>query len=151
MYNHLTYMQAVAASLLAAPDYFPAFGVEDLEMFHSKLSSVKGKVLIAIDAMEEDHTVNGADAMNAASLYSFIIAGPTNSSKPDSIFTMRDQCKAIAKQVIAKLQLDLSIDIPNGFKVNGAGPIGDNFYGVFVSFSVIDPEAYTLDSLMWKE
>lgn len=150
MYNHINYMQSVAASLVAAPEFFPAFSMDELVMMDAKLSSIKGKVLIAVDGKENTHELNGADAMHATPIYSVIVAGPTNSSKPSSIFAMRDECEPIIQQIIAKLQLDPDVDVVGGFKTCGIGPIGDNFYGVYLTFSLSESESYTLDPLMWK-
>lgn len=150
MYNHITYMQSVAASLVAAPEFFPSFSMDELLMMDSKLSAIKGKILIAVDGKEGTHELNGADAMHATMIYSVIVAGPTNSSKPASIFDMRDQCEPIIQQIIARLQLDPDFDVVGGFQTGGIGPIGDNFYGVYLSYSILKSESYTLDPLMWK-
>lgn len=157
-YNHFDYCEQMAMQLKAIghtrhkPRYFKANGLEDLYNFDDKLSSVRGTILIAIDGYESSSTNNGADALTDTLQYSIILAQNTNSNRPESIDSAFVHCRQLAKQVRNRLLNDpeLAEIIDRNTQINGIGPIGDNYYGVILSFSCSEAEEYFVDESYWS-
>lgn len=158
-YNHFTAGEHLARSLTdiahtdERPRFFTAFGLEDLYNFTDKLSSTNGIILIAVDGCESDSTDNGSDCLTDRLSYSFIIAGSTVNDRPKTIDTAVVKCRAIAKQIrnYLLLQPELKSQIDRNTQITGIGPIGDNYYGVILTFAIEENEQYFLDQTFWKE
>lgn len=158
-YNHFTYGEQTARRLKAIshtddrPRFFTAFGIEDLYNFDDKLSSVTGTILIAVDGHESDSTDNGFDSLNDRRSYSYIVARNTINDRPETINQAVDQCRLIAKQIRNRLfnEQCLKSVIDRNTQITGIGPIGDNFYGVILSFSLNENEDFYIDPTYWKE
>lgn len=158
-YSHYEYGELLASKLKVIshtpqhPRFFTAFGLEDLFGFEDKLSSVTGTILIAVDGMESESSDNNGDGLTDNNEYSFIIARNTNSSRPETIIQAAKDCKAIAKQIRNRLFHDQTLKcfISRNTHINGIGPIGDNFYGVILTFSLHEAENFFIDSKFWEE
>ena len=157
-YDHFTYGEALASSLKAilhTPQkirFFTAFGLEDLTTMDDNLSSINGTILIAVDGCESDSEDNGADGLNDKQIYSFIVARNTISGNPSSINQAAKECKKICKQIRNRLINDPSLVgiIDRNTQINGIGPIGDNFYGTVLTFSLDVPEDFFIDINYWQ-
>ena len=134
------------------PRFFTAFGIEDLYDFEDKLSSVSGTILIAIDGNESDTNDNCADSLIDRAAYSFVVARNTNSDRTVTILQTVRECKLIAKQIRNRLFLTPSLQgiIDHATQITGIGPIGDNFYGVILTFYLDTPEDYFIDINYWN-
>lgn len=158
-YNHFEYGEQLAIKLKPishtpeTPRFFVAFGVEDLFTFEDKLSSVIGTVLIAVDGYESDSKGNGADALNDTRMYGFIVAKNTVSDRIETIKEAFNECRQICKQIRNKLFQDerLAGMIDRDTQINGIGPIGDNFYGCMLSYSIQESEDFLVDETFWNE
>lgn len=159
IYNHFVYGETIARRLKAIahtddrPRFFTAFGIEDLYNFDDKLSSVTGTILIAVDGLESDSTDNGFDSINDRRTYSFIVARNTVNDRPATITVAAEQCRALAKQIRNYLfqKTELQGIIDRSTQITGIGPIGDNFYGVMLTFSLSEPEEFYIDATYWEE
>lgn len=158
-YNHFTYGELIARRLKAIshtddrPRFFTAFGIEDLYNFDDKLSSVTGTILIAVDGHESDSTDNGFDSLYDRRSYSYIVARNTINDRPETINQAADQCRLLAKQIRNRLfnEQCLKSVIDRNTQITGIGPIGDNFYGVILSFALNENEDFYIDPTYWKE
>ena len=158
-YSHYEYGELLANKLKPIshtpehPHFFSAFGFEDLFGFEDKLSNVTGMVLIAVDGMESESSDNNGDGLTDRNEYSFIVARNTNSSRPETINQAALDCKVIAKQIRNRLFHDptLKYSISRTTRINGIGPIGDNFYGVVLTFSLREPEDFFINSDFWED
>ncbi len=158
-YNHFAYGEQLATQLIPInhcpekPRFFEAFGIEDLYTFEDKLSSVTGTILIAVDGYESDSKGNRGDGLNDTRQYAFIVARNTVSDRVETVKQAFADCRIICKQIRNKLFQDaqLACLIDCDTQINGIGPIGDNFYGCMLSFSVEENENCQLDATYWKE
>lgn len=158
-YNHFTYCETLARRLKAIAHtddrsrFFTAFGIEDLYNFDDKLSSVVGTILIAVDGHESDSTDNGADTLTDHRAYSIIIARNTINDRPHTISQAAEHARVLAKQIRNKLLNEPHLQgiIDRGTQITGIGPIGDNFYGVILTFSLSEPEEFIIDQTYWEE
>lgn len=158
-YNHFAYGENLARRLKAIahtdnrPRFFTAFGLEDLYNFDDKLSSVTGTILIAVDGHESDSTDNGYDSLNDRRTYSYIVARNTVNDRPTTINQAAEQCRILAKQIRNRLFNEESLKkiIDLNTQITGIGPIGDNFYGVILTFSLTEPEEFYIDASYWEE
>lgn len=159
IYDHFTVGETLATHLRDIahtpkhPRFFTAFGIEDLYDFEDRLSCVSGTILIAIDSNESDTTDNRADSLIDRAAYSFVVARNTNSDRTSTIQESVRKCKLIVKQIRNRLFLTPSLQgiIDHDTQITGIGPIGDNFYGVILTFYLDTPESYFIDPNYWKE
>lgn len=158
-YEHFKYGEQLAIRLKPIshipekPRFFEAFGLEDLFNLDDKISSITGTILIAVDGYESDSKDNGADGLNDTMQYAFIVARNTIADRPQTITTAFRECRKICKQIRNHLLQDhtLANFIDRDTQINGIGPIGDNFYGCLLSFSMEESEDLTIDSTFWNE
>ncbi|MCS2653837.1 hypothetical protein NXV35_21620 [Bacteroides faecis] len=152
-YDHFAYGEALASSfkdISHTPDkrrFFTAFGLEDLTNLDDQLSSVTGTILIAVDGCESESEDNEADGLNDKQMYSFIVARNTVSGEADTINKAAKHCKKICKQIrnVLLQDPDLRTSLDRNTQINGIGPIGDNFYGTVLTFSLNLPEEFFVD------
>lgn len=158
-YDHYQYGLQLATHLKAIdhsesnPRYFKAYGLEDLYNFDDKLSCVKGHVLIAVDGYESNSSDNHGDGLTDARHYSFIVACSTVSDRTQTIDEAFESSRLILKQIRNRLILDPNLMgfINRDTEITGIGPIGDNFYGCILTFTIDEPESFKLDASYWKE
>lgn len=159
IYNHFEYGKQLAIKLKPIshtpenPRFFEAFGLEDLFNLDDKLSSVTGMILIAVNGYESDSQDNGADSLNDTIQYGFIVARNTIADRPETITTAFEECRIVCKQIRNALFQDrqLSTVINRSTQINGIGPIGDNFYGCMITFSIQENEDFCIDETFWNE
>lgn len=155
IYNHFAYGRKLAEKLkpIAPHHFYTAYGLEDLPDFEDRLSSVAGYVLIAVNGYESDSSDNRADGLTDTMQYAFIVAHNTVSDRQETIEAAFESSRAICKQIRNALLLDDELRgyIHKETQINGIGPIGDNFYGCMLSFSVTIPESYHLSADYWEE
>lgn len=157
-YNHFEVGEQFAIALKAVshtpskPRFFTAFGIEDLYNLNDKLSSVTGTIFIAVDGYESTSEGNSADSLTDDLTYAFIIAANTITDRPETINQTAAECRVIAKQIRNKLFHDPKLKgyISRNTSINGIGPIGDNFYGVALFFTLQEPEDFIIDQSYWS-
>lgn len=158
IYNHFSYGEQLAIRLRSIshtpekPRFFEAFGLEDLYNLDDKLSNVTGMILIAVNGYESESRDNGGDGLNDALQYSFIVARNTISDRPQTITSAFEECRPVCKQIRNVLFQDpqLSYAIDRNTQINGIGPIGDNFYGCMITFTIHEAEDFFIDATFWN-
>lgn len=134
------------------PRFFKAYGLEDLYNFDDRLSSVNGTVLIAVDGIEAESTMNRADGLFYSKRYSVIVAKPCNNDRTETIDAAYRECEAHCKEIRNYLlqQEELRGILEPEMSVNGVGPIGDNFHGCILTFGTSEAEDFFTDETLWK-
>jgi len=162
MYNHFSYAEMLARSLKKvghADDerHFLKFDeVVELEDLATQITSVNGMILVAIDGHNSDFSLNGADALQETPQYFIVILKNSPLGDLDLYYTTKRECKIVAEECIKKLLIDRHYEV-NGLEhldagsitCRGVGPIGDNFFGVIVGFTLNDPKIFQLNPEMW--
>lgn len=161
IYNHFAYGEMLATKLKGIAHtpqkrtFFQATEQEEFGTLDQQVSQVSGTVLVAIDGANADFSWE-PDNMTEKPQYFFVIVTPTQSDDANTIHQAQEQCRGIGKQIIAKMMNDC-LNFDNGlatldmssFLIRGAGPIGDNFYGVLVGFNLLNPFEFTIDNTYW--
>jgi hypothetical protein len=156
-FDFLSYAEGLAGQLKAVGHsdghcrFFPSFGLEDLVFFSDRLSSLEGFVMIAIDGHESESSDNHADALDASYHYGVIICRNTVADDPSSISSAFSDCERLCREVRNRMLLELRPRISRDTEINGIGPIGDNFYGCLLSFTMVDTEGFAIDQTCWKQ
>lgn len=158
-YNHYQYGDRLARQLVSISHsdtdqkFFTAYGLEDLPEIGEQLSAITGTILIAVDGKEATLSHNGSDGYNHFPTYGFIVARSTASDDKSTIRQAADHSEEIIMQIVLRLLEDngthhWNIDTSK-FEINGIGPIADNFYGVVLSFSLVDHLNTRLNPDLW--
>jgi hypothetical protein len=158
-YNHFDYGRQLAIALKAIshtpdnPRFFEAFGLEDLYNLDDKISSVVGSILIAVDGYESDSKDNGFDGLNDTRQYAFIVACSTAADHPETITAAFATCHDLCKQIRNRMLQDVTLRdvLSRNTQINGIGPLGDNFYGCLLSFTVEVNESFFVDETYWSD
>lgn len=139
--------------------YFSASTLNDMNEIEESVSQMNGTILIAMDSCNSSFLFPDSDSLLEVPEYSFVILTQTNKSENENAVEHSQlACKRLAKQIIARMLQDanrykhgLQYIKGSSFKIEGIGPISDNFYGVELSFLFEKPENYTINSEMWEE
>lgn len=156
-FNFFSYAEMLATQLkavghtISSTRFFPSFGLEDLVSFTDRLSSLDGFVMIAVDGFESESSDNHADALDETRHYGIIICRNTVADVPSSITHAFSESDRLCRQVRNRMFHELQPYISRDTEINGIGPIGDNFYGCLLSFSLRDTHGFMIDSSCWKE
>ncbi len=162
MYNHFAYVEKLARSLKAighrdSETRFMKFDESvELEELAMHTSSVSGMLLVAIDGHNSDFSLNGADALQDTPQYFIVVLKNCPGGDPDRYYATKQECKSVAEECVKKMLLDRHNEV-NGLEhldtasitCRGVGPIGDNFYGVIVGFTLSNPRSFQLNPEMW--
>ena len=156
-FDFISYAEGLARRLKAVGHtddrrrFFTSFGLEDLVSFTDRLSSLEGFVMIAVDGHESESADNRADALDETRHYGVIICRNTVSDNPASVssaFAESDRlCRVVRNRMLHELRPRISRDT----EINGIGPIGDNFYGCLLSFSMGETEGFANDQTEWED
>lgn len=161
MYNHYEYCEAIARKLKSIQHtdtdrhFFRAIEQSELQELEQNISSAHGMIMIAIDGSFSSFQYQ-ADSLMERPTYSVIIAKQTKSTDTDTIFQAIYDSKVAMKQVLSRIMCDArsykySCDMidTSSFQLEGFGPIGDLFYGVILTFSMVEGVNFKLNSEMW--
>lgn len=159
VYDHFTRMEEMARTLKAVahtdsrPRFFKAWGLEDLFTLADKISAVSGFVLIAVDGCESQSRDNHGDGLTETRQYGTIIARSAPNDRPAKIAAAFDDSRRLLTGVRNRLFQDPGLlgYIDRDTELTGIGPIGDNFYGCLLSFSVTVPEDWTDDGSLFND
>ena len=159
LYNHFATMEAMARALKAVghsdrhPRFFKAWGLEDLFTLHDKISTVRDFILIAVDGYETQSRDNHGDGLSETRQYGVIIARSAPNDNPAKIATAFDESRTLLLGVRNRLLQDPALlgYINRDTELTGIGPIGDNFYGCLLSFSLTVPEDWTVDESLFND
>ena len=163
-YNHFEYGEMLASKLKAIKHtkedvhFFRATEQTRYEDLVDSMSSAHGTILIALNGAVSDFLWVDSDSLMERPQYSFCVLKNTVSDDTDTIFLAQSECKEIAMQIIARMLRDsdsyknngLNLINKNSFKIEGIGPVGDNFYGVELSFSFDQGTDFRIDTTMWE-
>lgn len=158
-YDHFEYGEMLAKSLNPIQKrYYKATEQTDMQEFTKQMSEARDIILIAVDGSESSFSFPNSDSLLEYPKYSFAVLSQTDSSEVHTLLNAQKKCKRIAEQIIAKMLQDskkstagLQFVDGGSFKIAGMGPIGDNFYGVLLTFSFSHGISYVLDKSMWEE
>jgi len=163
-YNHFDYGQKLALKLKAIENgekdkgFFEATEQEDLPSLNERISSASGTILIAVDTGESAFDWQNSDSLMEMPYYAFAIVQQTTSGDVQSIISAQQNCKQIAKEIMAKMLQDsharkegLEYLERKSFHIKSFGPVGGNFYGVMLFFFFNRGVNYTLNPEMWKD
>ena len=150
-YDHFAFCEEMARKLVyvqhtdECPRFFKAFGLERFSALDDVLSSVVGPILIAIDSGEGGYTPHGGDNLPFRSKYHFIIATNTDDNSHETLeramAEAQEQCRVVVNELFARYPT-----VNRDAKFFPAGPIGDNYYGKLVEFTVDEWSSYKPDS-----
>lgn len=150
-YDHFAFCEEMARKLVyvqhtdECPRFFKAFGLERFSALDDVLSSVVGPILIAIDSGEGGYTPKGGDNLPFRSKYHFIIATNTDDNRHETLeramAEAQEQCLAVVNVLFAQYPT-----VNRDAKFFPAGPIGDNYYGKLVEFTLDEWPSYKPDS-----
>jgi hypothetical protein len=163
-YNHYSYCEMLATRLKPIGHttnerrFFRATEQDSPEELATRISAAQGTILVAIDGADSSFSMPNSDLLVEKPAYSLLLLSQTESDNTDSIFAAQQSCRQIAKEIIAKMLEDalkylngLEFVDGNSFKVGGIGPVGDNFYGVNMSYTFIQGTPYSLTPGMWND
>lgn len=137
-----------------------AFGIEDLGSMSQLASQVSGTCLIAIDGCDSDFVTPDHSSIFEKPSYSIAVIKNVPMGNEVKKWEAISSCKAILKQIMAKMLLDRRTasmlflkDLDMGsFTINGLGPVADHFYGAIMSFTIdAEPINYQIDESYWIE
>jgi len=164
VYNHLEYMEEVAslckdiAHSKPRPRFFKSTGLANLDGLIARLNTAYFPCLVAENNEDERFSDNVSDNVLSVPFYSFYILLKANPGNDDEIFSARTKAKEIAKKVVARMCNDglnerygLDLLEYNSIRFLGVGPLGDNGYGVMVSFSVKQVAGVFYNSNDWMD
>lgn len=157
MFDFITYMEDVATKLkeikatTTNKKFNRATSIANLEELLSNLRDVKEIIIIAISATNGAMLDNGDNPIDQP-YFSFYICKQVNYNDHSAMESIKAECKKIAYKIVAKIRYDDSMSANTGntyngfsktvvlnrksFSYNDVGPIGSNFYGIEVSFTL---------------
>lgn len=149
MYNHVEYFRKIAINVVAIQHTDEAFkfsrcsGISNLEELLSSLSKIKFPHLVAFDTREGTYTDQLSDDVVDRKYFSFGLFKHVKNGDHDQLEQSRVDIESIVKTIIGKMRHDKQNE-KNGLrdlKMNSisyreAGPIGDNCWGMIVSFNM---------------
>lgn len=162
MYNHFQYAEQLARSLKSIGHrdddrHFLKFDeTAELEDLALLTSSISGMLLVAIDGLNSDFGLNGADGLTDTPQYFIVILKDCPQGDLDLYHSTKQSCKTVAEECLKRMLIDRYNEV-NGLEhldtesitCRGVGPIGDNFYGVLLGFTLTNPRNYQLNPDMW--
>jgi len=122
--------------------------------------------LVIIERADGRMIDRDSDNLLTKELYAFQILMPAADQAPDAIETVMGQCKEIYKKIVAKMIRDKKADMKVAITMQQTGlrnletadisyqqigPMGDNLYGLYVSFSIVDPAGVKFNQDDWIE
>lgn len=153
IYDHFARMETMARHMHAIahtdryPRFFRAWGLEDLFTLADKISAARDFVMIAVDGCESQSHDNHGDGLTETRHYGTIIAHHAPNDQPAKIAAAFNDSRRLLLGVRNRLLHDPALlgYIDRDTELTGIGPIGDNFYGCLLSFSITTPEDWCDD------
>lgn len=161
-YNHFQYCESLARRLkpIAHTDdechFFRASQESNLTEINRNINSLRGMILIALDAKYSQFEYNDSDSLIEKPMYGVVVVKQTDTSDSDTIFAAQEEAKEVVKEIISRMLCDARgyrhgceyIDKSSLF-FEGFGPIGGCFYGVELSFFLKQGINYEINKEMW--
>lgn len=161
-FDFITYMKTVSTKLKAIQHveyddekkhFYRCSSLSDMEELLQNLSNVKFPALIVHDTVEGTLLDNGgAGFLDDGNFFFYIITNVAILDFDEKEKAIKD-CRSIMKKIISKMRKDHTADFKNTFPRTGlkyldtnsfnyfsVGPIGDNCYGIYCSFSMLEPD-----------
>ncbi len=165
-YDHFAYMEDIAARLRAIGHsnttrrFFRSSTPEDLEEMFASLSSVPSDapVLVAIDDLDETFSEPDTDDILSAPEYGFIVLHHVEQGNDADLFAKRKLCRSVAHKIVARMLRDSTLRTHpfhgslnrSSVIITAHGPVGDNFHGTLVWFSLQTPFEWIENVNDWK-
>lgn len=135
-----------------------AFGVEDLIDFQSKMTSIQHRCLIAVNGYDKELSQADSDSKIMLPQYAIIVVQPCTDTDVNTIFDAAEECSVVTEEIYKKMAMDekdknspLYAKRILNVKFAGIGPVGDNFYGSAIYFSVKENYNFKLDPKQWQQ
>ena len=159
-FNLFSYAEQLVKTLKPIKDktMLRAFGVEDLIDFQSKMSRIKERCLIAVNGYDKDLTQVDSDSKAMLPQYALIVLQPCSDIDLNTIFNAAEECAAVTEEIYKKMAMDekdknspLYAKRILNVKFAGIGPVGDNFYGSALYFSVKETYDFKPNPELWQQ
>ena len=165
-YDHFEYGRMLSRRLRPVAEsadgkkYYTCSESENLYDLSVQLSSARGLVMVAVDGCNSDFEMNRGDALLEVPQYYFLFLQQAQTDVPADILAKQRGCKAICRQVQGYMLREMADPlrvtamkclVPNSFTIRGAGPIGDNFYGAALGFTLKLNVEWTEDEGYWTD
>jgi len=135
-----------------------AFGVEELLDFQAKISRISQRCLIAVNGYDAEASQADSDSKLMLPQYAIIVVQPCTTTDENTIFKAAEECSVVTEEIYKKLLIDVKTNDTalrnkplSNVKFAGIGPIGDNFYGSVVYFSVTENYNFKLTPELWQQ
>jgi len=172
IFDFITYMENVAQqhkSIAHDPSngndhYFRVSGVAGLEELLSNINNASFPALCVVDNPEGRLVDQSSNNVVDRQFYYFFLLKPADSLDADSRQTAIDDCRTIARQILARMFRDYLKENRELTETTGLrylqrdsitykaiGPLGDNCHGMWVSFAVINRTGISFDKNMWSD
>jgi hypothetical protein len=167
-FSFVDYMKGLAFKnrLLQHTDEKKAFyrvsSITNLEELLTSGSFGKNRCMLVIDGREGRMVDNESDNLLDNQYYTFFIVEHVEQNDPDKRQQALVMCMYVVKQVLGKMFLDKRNDQKGKTPLTGLGnldrasiyykefgPIGDNFWGYMVSFSLMEPPNIRYNEQDW--
>lgn len=160
MFDAVEYFRDVATRLKeiqhteAKRHFFRGLSMSRPSELEKSLSVACYPALVLIDRKDGRLTDRDSNNLLNKQLYSFMILKPASEQDPAAIETAVNDCQAIFKKIMSKMtrdkMADSRVDINNeltglrnlergDIAYQQVGPLLDNLYGLYVTFSIMDP------------
>jgi hypothetical protein len=129
-------------------------------------SVAKYPALVVINRKDGRFADNSSDNLVVRKLFSFQILMPAQDNNPTTIAAVMTTTEKIVKKILSRMNRDKKRDnelaIPDGItglrglergsiSFQQTGPLLDNLYGLYVSFSIIEPSGIKYNAEDWSE
>ena len=173
IFDHIKYLEKIARESVdikhtdEKPHFSIASGYTQAEQLMQNALRSNEVQLIAIDDLsgsyDNDDSINLYDTQSCSFMVLKHVSDLNNMVETQ---TARKQCQLIARKIFARMRYDQYLaqkNIPindsiglrqlnqNSFQYFSVGPIGDNYFGIDISFTVGTPESMKYNPDDWTE
>jgi len=167
MFDFVSYMRIVAEKLkdIQHGEGHPAFHrVTNLSSLEEVISNARrmdtGFQLVVEDVMEGNF-LNNNDTLLDSPTFRYYVIKYVKTNNFDDKEEAKRQCKVVAKKIVSKIKHDAYFyqensfglkDLDRGsFQYFSIGPMIDNFWGIEISFSIIEAAGIKYNANDWNE
>ncbi len=158
-FNLFAYAETLVQSLkpIEHKKLLRAFGVEELLDFQAKISQISKRCLIAVNGYDAEASQADSDSKLMLPQYAIIVVQPCTTTDENTIFKAAEECRVVTEEIYKKMLIDVKTNDTalrnkplSNVKFAGIGPIGDNFYGSVVYFSLKENYNFQLTKELWE-
>jgi hypothetical protein len=163
MFNFIEYFRDIAEKLTdiqhteSQPRFHRVSGIASIEELMTNMGHTTGFQLLVEDNYNGRFANNLSENWLNYRLYTFYILKQAAVTNADELEDERAECMDIACKIIAKLKYDHLTDhraqtnyglrnLDNaGIRYQSVGPLGDHYYGILISFNLLEPAHLVYD------